>query len=259
MLFVLTAQSLMAQAYKPMSQFGTDTLNYLKYNFETRKSQYIGYSLEKVINDYELAMEDVKYSCPFFSNVNKDCLTGISISHFTEHEFWRKWNNKSPMVMFDVDFEPPYADYWVTTRTTLPFPARDRALYIKDKIVKDIRVYIFDRNAPKPPPTEPFPYTFIDVDLSSQKFTVTININGNGAATGAGEYNIGSNVTIKATALSGYTFTGWQGDITSTVNPFTITNISKNMSITAKFTANPPTDPGGGGKKPKEIVPIIQP
>ena len=154
MLFVLTAQAqcLMAQAYKPLSEFsfGTDTLNYLKYNFETRKSQYIGYSLEKIINDYGLEIKNVSYINPPIAKPAKP-LTGISISHLTLQESLRRTENKVPKIQFYIEFEPPYADYWVTARAA-PLDERERALYVKDKIVKDIKVFIFDPNAiPLPP------------------------------------------------------------------------------------------------------------
>jgi len=161
MLFVLTAQCLMAQDYKPMSEFGTDTLGYLKYNFRTRKNQYIGNTLEKVINDYELEMKDVKYTFQYVEAKNKFYLTGIGISHFTVQEYLSRWDNKSPMIRFVVDFDPPYDDYVeIAQHAPLFDTERERASYIKDKIVKTVRVYIFDRNASSTPPspTDPYPY-----------------------------------------------------------------------------------------------------
>ena len=53
-------------------------------------------------------------------------------------------------------------------------------------------------------------------------------------------YNSGTNVTLTATANSGYTFSGWSGDVSTTTNPVTI-SVNSNKNITANFTANPVT------------------
>ena len=255
MLFVLTAHCAMAQPYKPMSQFGTDTLNYLKYNFETRKNQYIGYTLEKIINDYELEMKKVNYVSPFISCTREDELSGINIDHISIFEWRRRWDNKTPMIEFQIDFEPPYTNLWATSYYAPSFNTeRERALYIKDKIVKDIKVYIFDRNVPPPPPPPPKQYDDIIIIPPQVQYNVSVLIDGNGTITGAGQYHASSKVTLTATPFFGHIFVGWQGDITSTSNPLIITNIAKNYNITAKFASTlPPTNPGddGGNNNPK--------
>ncbi|MDR1552466.1 MAG: hypothetical protein LBS69_03250 [Prevotellaceae bacterium] len=158
-LLTLTAICLKAQPYKPMAEFGADTLNYLKYNFETRKSQYIGYTVEKIINDYELEMKDVTSRGPYVFADNKFYLKGISISHVNSIETRRKWNTKSAMIEFDIDFEPPYEDEWAFWHYAPHFNTeRERALYVKDKIVKDIKVYVFQPKTstlPAPPSPDP--------------------------------------------------------------------------------------------------------
>jgi uncharacterized repeat protein (TIGR02543 family) len=50
-------------------------------------------------------------------------------------------------------------------------------------------------------------------------------------------YNYGTSVTLTAIPTTGYTFTSWTGDTTSSTNPLTITMYKKN-SITANFTIN---------------------
>ena len=87
----------------------------------------------------------------YFYKDNKYYLTGIEISHFTIQEAQHRWDNKTPMIRFVIDFEPPYTDKWATEHYAPSFNTeRERALYIKDKIVKDIRVYMF--NPQKTPP-----------------------------------------------------------------------------------------------------------
>jgi uncharacterized repeat protein (TIGR02543 family) len=43
-------------------------------------------------------------------------------------------------------------------------------------------------------------------------------------------------VSLQATPNSGYTFTGWSGDLTGTANPATIV-MNSNKSVTANFAA----------------------
>ena len=50
------------------------------------------------------------------------------------------------------------------------------------------------------------------------------------------QYASGTSVTLTATPASGYTFTRWEGDVTGTANPTTIT-MNANKSVTAVFTA----------------------
>ncbi|WP_205711180.1 InlB B-repeat-containing protein [Hymenobacter sp. HDW8] len=58
----------------------------------------------------------------------------------------------------------------------------------------------------------------------------------------ATSYASGTVVSLTATPAAGYTFTGWSGDATGTVNPLSVT-MSANKSITATFTAT-----GGGAQ-----------
>ena len=53
-------------------------------------------------------------------------------------------------------------------------------------------------------------------------------------------YNQDDSVTLTATPATGFTFTGWTGDITTTTNPTTIT-ITGNMIVTANFARTPVT------------------
>jgi uncharacterized repeat protein (TIGR02543 family) len=50
-------------------------------------------------------------------------------------------------------------------------------------------------------------------------------------------YTAGQTVTLTAAANTGYTFSGWSGDLTGTTNPATLV-MDSNKSVTANFTAN---------------------
>lgn len=51
-------------------------------------------------------------------------------------------------------------------------------------------------------------------------------------------YNDGENVILTATASSGYSFSGWSGDTTSSSNPITV-KMNNDKNLTANYTANP--------------------
>jgi uncharacterized repeat protein (TIGR02543 family) len=53
-------------------------------------------------------------------------------------------------------------------------------------------------------------------------------------------YYSGTQVALTAVPITGYTFSGWSGDASGTTNPLTVT-MTRNMSITANFTAIPGT------------------
>lgn len=57
-------------------------------------------------------------------------------------------------------------------------------------------------------------------------------------ANNQGTYDAGSSPRLTATANTGYRFTNWSGDFSSTTNPYTINNISRNYNaIVANFIA----------------------
>lgn len=68
--------------------------------------------------------------------------------------------------------------------------------------------------------------------------TLQLNRVGNGKVTPnpAGPYVNGQSVTLTATPDTGWTFTGWSGDLTGSVNPITF-NITKATVVTANFAA----------------------
>lgn len=79
------------------------------------------------------------------------------------------------------------------------------------------------------------------------KFTLTLTASpaAGGSVTGAGQYAKGQQVTIKAVANSGYTFTKWSDNNTNAQRTLTLTS---NLALQAIFTANSPGggNPGGG-------------
>jgi uncharacterized repeat protein (TIGR02543 family) len=56
-------------------------------------------------------------------------------------------------------------------------------------------------------------------------------------------YGLGETVTLTATAFAGKVFTGWDGDLTGTVNPITLT-MNGNKTVRARFASTVPLPPG---------------
>jgi uncharacterized repeat protein (TIGR02543 family) len=80
-------------------------------------------------------------------------------------------------------------------------------------------------------------YTITGTEPPPTNYTLTVNA-ANGTVVknpNQTSYASGTSVQLTATANSGYTFTGWSGDITGTANPVTVT-MNSNKTITANFT-----------------------
>jgi len=91
-------------------------------------------------------------------------------------------------------------------------------------------------------------YTFYAVDqdhtisatFAQNEYTLTINIVGDGSVVKSPDkasYIHGEVVELTATASSGWTFSGWSGDLSSLVNPATFT-MTGDKTVTATFTNN---------------------
>lgn len=78
-----------------------------------------------------------------------------------------------------------------------------------------------------------------------QTYTLSTSANGSGSVSVSpnnSTYQSGTQVTLTATANSGYIFTGWSGSLTGSVNPVTVI-MNANKTITANFIEEVP---GGG-------------
>jgi len=76
------------------------------------------------------------------------------------------------------------------------------------------------------------------------QYTLSVDTSPSGGGTvdpSTGTYDEGTEVTVEATANSGYTFSGWTGDQQSTENPLTFT-INEDTDLTANFDEEQPTE-----------------
>ncbi|MEE9437176.1 MAG: InlB B-repeat-containing protein [Candidatus Adiutricales bacterium] len=80
----------------------------------------------------------------------------------------------------------------------------------------------------------------ITAEFSSINYLVTVSSVDGGSTDkeGANTISHGGSITMTATPMPGYHFTGWSGDATGSINPMTVSNITSNMSITANFAIN---------------------
>ena len=82
----------------------------------------------------------------------------------------------------------------------------------------------------------------VTVTFAINTYTLTITKVGEGTVTANpeptdGKYAYGTIVTLTATPATGYSFTGWSGDLTGTTNPATIT-MTGDKTVTATFAIN---------------------
>jgi uncharacterized repeat protein (TIGR02543 family) len=76
--------------------------------------------------------------------------------------------------------------------------------------------------------------------FTQNQYTLTVNVVGSGSVSESpsqATYTWGTDVTMTANANAGWTFIGWSGDVSGTLNQI-IVNMTGNMSVTATFTQN---------------------
>ena len=75
-------------------------------------------------------------------------------------------------------------------------------------------------------------------EVAANQFTLAATVVGSGSVAlnpPGGVYDAGTVVTLTASADAGFQFDGWSGDITSSINPTTIT-VDSNQVVTSTFT-----------------------
>ena len=76
------------------------------------------------------------------------------------------------------------------------------------------------------------------------EYSLTTTVDGNGTVSRSPDqqtYPSGTDVTLTATSETGWVFTGWSGDVSSTSNPISV-SITENTSILASFVELPTTE-----------------
>ncbi|MFN2374174.1 MAG: filamin/ABP280 repeat domain-containing protein [Cyclonatronaceae bacterium] len=84
--------------------------------------------------------------------------------------------------------------------------------------------------------------TAVFVQDAPDMYTLAVQITGQGSVSvnpEKGQYESGEQVVLTATASSGWSFTGWQGDLSGSTNPATLV-MNSNKSVTAVFVQDAP-------------------
>ena len=108
-ILILSSYDALAQNYRPMSTFGTDSIAYMQYNFVDRKAQYINQPVSKILEDYELelAVFEPKITYPY-KTTETVMIMGAFIQ-YTE-EYYRD----QPYGRLYIFFKTPLLPYIVT-------------------------------------------------------------------------------------------------------------------------------------------------
>jgi hypothetical protein len=89
--------------------------------------------------------------------------------------------------------------------------------------------------------------------LDGPNRTLTINSTAGGSTTGAGSYDLGDTASLTATPDTGYLFSGWSGDLSSTDSNVSIT-LSANKEVNASFVQDTADTDGDGLSNYAELV-----
>ncbi len=83
-------------------------------------------------------------------------------------------------------------------------------------------------------------HTTVQANFNQEQYTLSVTASGSGSVSVTPDqpvYVYGDVVTLTAVPVTGYSFTGWSGDLTGTVNPSDIV-MDGNKSVTASFALN---------------------
>lgn len=126
-LFTIVAMSLYAQSsgaskpYKPLSDFGTDTIAFLHYNFNERADQYKGKTIAEILKDAQIPPKSFVPSSSMYEG--KVDGIGIYFDHYTSYERLERYTTDGYLyiyIYFMMNSKPLYdfmrsydEDHWV--------------------------------------------------------------------------------------------------------------------------------------------------
>ena len=96
----------------------------------------------------------------------------------------------------------------------------------------DLTITITDGQTPATPLT--LYVTLMDV-AEITHYTLTANVSGGGEVSGSGQHLVDANITLSATASTGYAFSNWTGDLNATSATVTLL-MNADKTVTAHFT-----------------------
>ena len=118
--FLLFSASLsQAQNYRPMNEFGTDTLGYLKYNYVDNKSQYTGKSFEFFLNEFELPIGIAGFNQTNPGDFSNSYVNGVNMFYLTPIQTMEYDKAKRIYFWINVYFKPPHTEKFFEKRKIL--------------------------------------------------------------------------------------------------------------------------------------------
>ncbi|NDW12835.1 hypothetical protein D0T50_08015 [Bacteroides sp. 214] len=120
-----------------MSEFGTDTIAYMQYNFVERKAQYINQPLSKLLEDYELGLVfNPSKTYPY-----RTTETARIYRAFVKYPIPPQY--KEPHGVLAVYFKTPHLAWLDIYNNMINSDDSDEwAEKLKDCIVSDVELYI---------------------------------------------------------------------------------------------------------------------
>ncbi|NDW12833.1 hypothetical protein D0T50_08005 [Bacteroides sp. 214] len=120
-----------------MSEFGTDTIAYMRYNFVERKTQYINQPLSKLLSDYELGLVFAASETFPYKTTETVRIDGAILQYPTPPQY------KEPYAFLIIDFKAPHLPWWNTYNNMInPDDSDEWAEKLKNCIVSDIELVI---------------------------------------------------------------------------------------------------------------------
>lgn len=132
--------------YRPLSEFGTDTLLYLKTNFENEyfKGKPLGEVIKYYTKDLPIEIVVPHGTSPYVDQEGESYMESVSFYFYDSEIYWYNAmkDEKSDMIFIDIYFKKPWVnkyDYW---RSIPNFDTElEKANYMKDLKVDYIKVY----------------------------------------------------------------------------------------------------------------------
>ena len=141
-----------AYVYHPLSEFGTDTLRFLKTNFERKSDYFKGKPLGEVLKYYKKDLPiNIFYSndtSPYIDPEGKSYIKSFTIVHYEYPYYYAALKNKNiPVISFDVYISQQPRIYDGKFWRDMPDCKTDEeeAEYASSFIVDHIRVFYVKR------------------------------------------------------------------------------------------------------------------
>lgn len=147
-IFQAQAQSF---TYHPLKEFRGDTIAFIQKNFQEQGKYFVGKKFEVLLEQYMREMPlkdcDIWDTSAFIDPEGKSYISGAWLQPMETYFLPKDTAKAVYTVDFDVDFQPPYTNSSCEFDQSLPedISPYGIALRLKDYIIKEIRIQVYDR------------------------------------------------------------------------------------------------------------------